>query len=171
MLPTSIQTWVDTFQAPFHLRAVEHSPHELTVRELLSRHPALVGSEIEALLWLRIGLIDRAHALVQDASQGAPAYIHGMIHRMEGDYWNANYWFGRCHDLSNSLPISPLATDARHGTTEPFSAKAFTQQVERFLGRHPSENNRDDREAARLAQMALAEWTAVWGHLEQELLN
>ena len=33
--------------------------------------------------------------LSKSMSGSDPAYIHGMIHRVEGDFWNAKYWFRR----------------------------------------------------------------------------
>jgi len=63
------------------------------VDRLLSEAGCLHGTVWEALVWLRVGQIARAHEIVQDAGSGIEAYIHGMIHRLEGDYWNAKYWF------------------------------------------------------------------------------
>ncbi len=36
-----------------------------------------------------------AHALFQDAPGDLAAYWHGMMHRREGDFDNARYWFRR----------------------------------------------------------------------------
>lgn len=39
-----------------------------------------------------------AHVMVQDPSEtdAAAAWIHAVVHRMEGDVSNARYWFARC---------------------------------------------------------------------------
>lgn len=38
-----------------------------------------------------------AHRIVQDHDTDAVgAWIHAVVHRMEGDIGNARYWYGRC---------------------------------------------------------------------------
>jgi hypothetical protein len=38
-----------------------------------------------------------AHAIVQqDENDEVAAWIHAVVHRMEGDLDNARYWYGRC---------------------------------------------------------------------------
>ena len=39
-----------------------------------------------------------AHLVVQDPSETDPtaAWIHAVVHRMEGDLGNARYWYARC---------------------------------------------------------------------------
>jgi len=39
--------------------------------------------------------IDEAHKIFQDSPGDLGAYWHGMIHRREGDFDNARYWFRR----------------------------------------------------------------------------
>jgi hypothetical protein len=75
----------------------------------------IAGSEvpadslIAALLWLRVGIIEPAHEIVQDDSTQSGSYLHGVVHRLEGDYWNAKYWFRHAKDqrwmqlLSNAV--------------------------------------------------------------------
>jgi hypothetical protein len=45
-------------------------------------------------LHLRNDSLDRSHTYAQEIEDDPTGgYWHGIIHRMEGDYWNANYWF------------------------------------------------------------------------------
>jgi hypothetical protein len=37
--------------------------------------------------------LDRSHDLAQNLDTLEGSYLHGMMHRMEGDFSNANYWF------------------------------------------------------------------------------
>ena len=50
---------------------------------------------VRAALLYAHDAIDEAHRIVQDAGSDAGAYLHGMIHRREGDFDNARYWFRR----------------------------------------------------------------------------
>ena len=46
-------------------------------------------------LWLLAGDLDRSHTLSQDDSSAAGSFWHAIMHRREGDYSNAAYWFRR----------------------------------------------------------------------------
>lgn len=73
-------------------------------------------SEIDSLsdpIYLRSALhlandnIDRAHELAQsDEGNETSDYLHGMLHRREGDYWNSKV---RCHGIKSGLFV-PLLT-------------------------------------------------------------
>jgi hypothetical protein len=75
---------------------------------------------IRALLLLQAGDLDHSHKIVQQLDDQNAAYIHGMIHRVEGDFSNANYWFRKA---------------GRHPALEKsqFDALQLTNQVERGL--------------------------------------
>ena len=45
-------------------------------------------------LWL-YGFLDEAHRLTQQDSSSEGAYWHALVHRSEGDFNNALYWFHR----------------------------------------------------------------------------
>jgi len=36
-----------------------------------------------------------AHAIVQDDTSAAGAWLHGIVHTLEGDLDNARYWYGQ----------------------------------------------------------------------------
>ncbi|WEK49443.1 MAG: hypothetical protein P0Y66_17145 [Candidatus Kaistia colombiensis] len=57
--------------------------------------PAGFSAPLAALWHLEKGEWDAAHALVQDDEGRAGAWVHAHVHRIEGDLWNARYWYGR----------------------------------------------------------------------------
>lgn len=48
---------------------------------------------VRGLLWYSVDALPQAHAIFQEESGFLGSYCHGMMHRREGDFWNANYWF------------------------------------------------------------------------------
>jgi hypothetical protein len=84
-------------------------------RRLIQRVAAAEDHEIAAkdesagrctrsLLFIAAGGLDQAHRIVQEISTTDGAYIHGMVHRIDGDFDNARYWFGRAG-------VQPAATE------------------------------------------------------------
>ena len=61
-------------------------------------------------LWLYADDLDRSHRISQGLHDREGSYWHGIMHRREGDYANAKYWFRRV----GSHPIhEPLGGRAR----------------------------------------------------------
>ena len=46
-------------------------------------------------LWLLAGDLDRSHTISQDIGSAEGSFWHGIMHRREGDFGNAKYWFRR----------------------------------------------------------------------------
>ena len=47
-------------------------------------------------LWLEHkGKWDEAHRLIDSVNSSEAAWIHAYLHRVEGDGWNARYWYNR----------------------------------------------------------------------------
>ena len=46
----------------------------------------------------------RAHEIVQEESSADCAWVHALLHRQEGDYGNACYWYARAKE--NAPPKS-----------------------------------------------------------------
>ena len=51
--------------------------------------------ELRALWWAERGDWDRAHTLCQEAGTREGDWVHGYLHRVEGDAGNARYWYAR----------------------------------------------------------------------------
>ena len=50
---------------------------------------------IQALEAEQAGDWKRAHELVQDLVTAEAAWVHAYLHRVEGDTFNAGYWYNR----------------------------------------------------------------------------
>ncbi|UQZ82826.1 hypothetical protein SK3146_01986 [Paenibacillus konkukensis] len=51
------------------------------------------ASAVKAGLHLLNESLDKSHTLSQSIDNATGSYWHGVMHRMEGDYSNAKYWF------------------------------------------------------------------------------
>jgi len=60
-----------------------------------ARPPADWAPALKALWHLERDEWDAAHGLVQEGEDSASAWVHAHIHRIEGDDWNARYWYRR----------------------------------------------------------------------------
>ena len=70
-------------------------------------------------LFYAVDALDDAHRIFQDAPGDLGSYWHGMMHRREGDFDNARYWFRR----SGRLPI----LDRMHGAAAAISPNMAKQ--------------------------------------------
>jgi hypothetical protein len=61
--------------------------------------------ELKALWWDAKGDWEKSHNIAQDINGSIGDWIHGYLHRKEGDEWNASYWYHRAnrHFKSNTL--------------------------------------------------------------------
>lgn len=57
--------------------------------------PGGISLEAKALWFARKGNWDMAHDLCQDVAGTAGSWIHAWLHRQEGDFGNAGYWYSR----------------------------------------------------------------------------
>jgi hypothetical protein len=69
-----------------------------TYKDSLARDepPSGLSPALEALWWDAKGDWDRAHELAQEGKdEAAGAWVHAYLHRKEGDFGNARYWYGK----------------------------------------------------------------------------
>lgn len=63
---------------------------------------------IEVLNQAQQGLWHEAHQQVQPYSNTLACLIHGYLHRVEGDFGNAGYWYSRAGE---EMPNNTLAEE------------------------------------------------------------
>ncbi|GGD37210.1 hypothetical protein [Muriicola marianensis] len=67
--------------------------------------------QLQALWWDAKGDWNRAHDCVDSLSGQQASWVHAYLHRKEGDFWNADYWYGRAGKRRPSKPLQEEFTD------------------------------------------------------------
>lgn len=119
-------------------------------------------------LWLWFDRLEESHRISQDIASPAGSYWHAILHRREGDFSNAKYWYARCrgHRVNHILGAvtSSLVGDAgnssilKHLGAGEWDGSAFADLVEMV-----HENPSDPRFAVAI-RLQQAEWYALFHH-------
>jgi hypothetical protein len=97
-------------------------------------------------LWLLANDLDRSHRISQELKTPEGSFWHGILHRRQGDYGNAKYWFRR---VDRHPVFAAIAPD-----WDPF---AFVDQVEACVVR--GDGDRD-----RLIELQTSEWLHLFAY-------
>lgn len=84
-------------------------------------------AEYHSGVWLLAGDIDRSHSISQDISNAEGSFWHGIMHRREGDFGNAKYWFRRVGEH----PVFEQLADQIEDYQDPFQ---FVDSCSRAAG-------------------------------------
>ena len=113
------------------------TPDQLIVGEIRSREDACA---LLSGLWLWHDGLDESHRISQDLSSDTGSFWHAIMHRREGDFSNAKYWYARCaaHPVQAAMYqnavglINQLPADKRllRLVNQSWSASAFVDLVQ-----------------------------------------
>ncbi len=67
-------------------------------------------------LWLLAGDLERSHSISQSIHNAEGSFWHGIMHRREGDFGNAKYWFRNVGDH----PVVDQLADSVDGYSDAF---------------------------------------------------
>ena len=69
----------------------------MTAADLAQAHvlPAGLSPEAQALWHTKHGNWDAAHDIAQEIHTPLGSWIHALLHVIEGDQWNGDYWFAK----------------------------------------------------------------------------
>jgi hypothetical protein len=88
-------------------------------------------------LWLRYDFLDESHQISQDIAGPTGSYWHGIMHRREGDFGNAKYWFQRVgrHPIFDELAreAGRLAGETHGPADAEYLSAASTWDPMRFV--------------------------------------
>ena len=171
-----LQQWLDSLPHSVPLRAqsvVSGLPlvGGKGLEQLITDSELPVDSLITAMLWLRIGVIEIPHNIVQNGTTPLASYLHGVVHRVEADYWNSKYWFRQVRDsrllqsLSNSVErklrderLSSMASSLKIMQGNMFFPGEFVSACEK----HCQQSQPDSESVVALEQIGWVEWDALW---------
>lgn len=87
---------------------------DLNPGDLFSGTPVADSDKAAACLsalWLQHGFLDESHRISQRIPTAEGSFWHGIMHRREGDYPNAKYWFRRVGDHPVFASLQSAARD------------------------------------------------------------
>jgi hypothetical protein len=141
------------------------NPEQLLIRPLVSVPD---GQAMLAGLWLYHDWLDSSHAISQALPSATGSFWHAIMHRREGDFSNAKYWYARCTSHPVLQTMVPFANDMLHPlpadksllrlTRDGWDPNAFVDLAEQ-LENKPS----DSRHAVAVALQRL-EWRLLFEH-------
>jgi hypothetical protein len=103
-------------------------------------------------LWMWVDELDRSHTISQSLHSPTGSFWHAIMHRREGDFSNAKYWYARCRN-------HPAVAEVSRRAGKPWEPNAFVDAVERLHAR--GENDPGYADAVRLQRI---EWAALFDH-------
>src|SRR5687767_10936948 len=150
---------------------------QLPPDQLLAR-PAPAGADLRPLmagLWLWCDGLEESHAISQALSSPTGSFWHAIMHRREGDFSNAKYWYARCRhhpalariatlirtNLGDAAVVGPLHSLVR----DEWDADGFVDVVEAV---HRDRNDPLYPTAVRLQQL---EWRGLFDHCLAEAVG
>ncbi len=86
--------------------------------DLLAR-PVVRSDEAQAVLsglWLWHDWLDESHTISQGIHTATGSYWHAIMHRREGDFSNAKYWYAKCASHPVKKLIAPKAAEIVSGS-------------------------------------------------------
>ena len=98
----------------------------------------MMGSACLAGLWLWFDHLDESHSLSQEIHTPEGSFWHGIMHRREGDFANAKYWFAKVRRHPVHWALAETAAGLARGvagapawlTRGPWDADAFIDLCE-----------------------------------------
>lgn len=125
-----------------------------------------MASACESGLWLRHHDLDRSHDISQQIDTPTGSYWHGIMHRLEGDFGNAKYWFRRV----GTHPIFPhLAAAAHQITPDNFLSRSDWDPFG-FIDRCEAIAQQSATDIA-LQRVASAEWDLLFEYCFRQALG
>jgi hypothetical protein len=117
-------------------------------------HTKIVDDDMAACclsgIWLLHDFLDESHTISQSIETPSGSYWHAIMHRREGDFFNAKYWYRRV----GQHPVSEWVGEQLGSTYDPF---AFVDRCEAAV-----RSKGNDKEECRDVQQT--EWELLFDY-------
>lgn len=104
-------------------------------------------------LWLWHDCLDESHTISQRLDTPTGSFWHAVMHRREGDFSNAKYWYARCRNHPAMLEIG-----RRSELQGVWNPNAFVDLVDRVP------RNCDDPRYRHAVELQRIEWAVLFDH-------
>lgn len=129
----------------------QQDPADSLVSGRGNRHQRAAANACLAGLWLRHGFLEESHEISQQLDTPEGAFWHAIMHRLEGDYSNAKYWYRQVgsHPATSAI--------AKH-LGSPWDANAWVDDCRKYA------TGSDPNQRATHEDMARIEWEELFHH-------
>ena len=161
----------DPISPVFETLPLSRALHELVVAAPLggAAHDAVAAAVADpaladrpalcAALWLYVDDLDRAHGLAQELHSPTGSLLHAVVHRREGDFPNALYWYRKAGHHPAYGRIDLTGGGAGSGTSVArYDPQRFVNQVEKAV-------TEKIPESPALVSQQNKEWVAIFESL------
>lgn len=131
----------------------------LTVEDLFDGEGVVSRDDAECVrsgLFLRFSALDESHRISQGIESASGSYWHGIMHRQEGDWSNAKYWFRR-------TGTHPVMADLERETGETWDPFEFVDAC--------SAASRGHGDRDRASELQMLEWQLLMNHCYRRALG
>lgn len=135
------------------LPSLATGPRVPPLADWLRMHASKLPDNVAAGLWLLAGDLNASHGLSEQGGSAEADFWHAIMHRREGDFSNAKYWFRR---VGRHAVLRELA-DTDYGDPMQFVDRCQRATAQPSTTAQPSDDQR-----TQLMQAQWAEWQRLW---------
>lgn len=123
----------------------------------------LMAAACRSGMWLLAGDLDRSHSISQDISAAEGSFWHGIMHRREGDFGNAKYWFSKvgAHPV---FAVVGREAHRQHLMDDPVCFQHETLEPLAFVDVCHQTLRREDEQSENCRMIQWLEWQALFFH-------